>query len=246
MKDLKKDIDEIKDKLKQKKGKTEAEEVKESTLEKQVIAFIKAGVIADEVYKLFPILKDKLGTIVNVLKDISERPETKMPDFPEFPKDIKVNNFPEKIEVSNQPKDIKISNLDEIKEIKIKNLPEIPNPVSYIKQLDQIKKFLTELPIEVAKAIRKTTQRVFIENEKPLRVVLTEPKTEKEYKASGGGVAIGGRGTGGKLIHETHNSIELTYTGDNITQAVYKNNGETVATLTMTYSGSNLLTVTKT
>jgi hypothetical protein len=47
----------------------------------------------------------------------------------------------------------------------------------------------------------------------------------------------------------THDFIENTYTGANLTQAVFKrggSSGRTVATLTMTYDGSNnLLTITK-
>lgn len=40
--------------------------------------------------------------------------------------------------------------------------------------------------------------------------------------------------------------IELTYTGDNLTGVVYKLSGTTIATLTLSYSGSNLTTVVKT
>jgi hypothetical protein len=47
-----------------------------------------------------------------------------------------------------------------------------------------------------------------------------------------------------------HDYISNTYAGTNLTQAVYKtggSSGQTVATLTMTYDGSNnLLTVTRT
>lgn len=48
----------------------------------------------------------------------------------------------------------------------------------------------------------------------------------------------------------THDYISCSYTGSNLTGVVYKNggaSGTTVATLTLTYDGSdNLLTVTKT
>ena len=47
----------------------------------------------------------------------------------------------------------------------------------------------------------------------------------------------------------THDYIGNTYTGSNLTQVVFKRggaSGKTVATLTMTYDGSNnLLTVTR-
>lgn len=47
----------------------------------------------------------------------------------------------------------------------------------------------------------------------------------------------------------THDYIVNTYTGSNLTQTVFKRggaSGKTVATLTMTYDGSNnLLTVTR-
>jgi hypothetical protein len=46
-----------------------------------------------------------------------------------------------------------------------------------------------------------------------------------------------------------HDYVELGYTGDNLTSVVYKlggSGGSTVATLALTYSGSNLTSVTKT
>ena len=45
-----------------------------------------------------------------------------------------------------------------------------------------------------------------------------------------------------------HDYISLSYTGDNLTGVVYKDGGSggtTVATLTLVYSGSNLVSVTK-
>ena len=61
----------------------------------------------------------------------------------------------------------------------------------------------------------------------------------------GGGDAVAREG----LEIPTHDYIENTYTGSNLTQTVFKRggaSGKTVATLTMTYDGSNnLLTVTR-
>ena len=52
------------------------------------------------------------------------------------------------------------------------------------------------------------------------------------------------------LVTENYDYISLSYTGNNLTGAVFKSGGSTgtmVATLTLTYDGSdNLLTVTKT
>lgn len=43
-----------------------------------------------------------------------------------------------------------------------------------------------------------------------------------------------------------HDRIDLTYTGSNVTQVVYKYSGNVVATLTLAYDGSNnLMSVTK-
>lgn len=53
----------------------------------------------------------------------------------------------------------------------------------------------------------------------------------------------------GSLIPVTYDYISLSYTGDNVTGVVYKTGGAggtTVATLVITYSGSNILTVTRT
>lgn len=51
------------------------------------------------------------------------------------------------------------------------------------------------------------------------------------------------------LIIPPHDFIDCSYTGSNLTQVVYKTGGSSgtvVATLTLTYDGSNnLLTVTK-
>jgi hypothetical protein len=43
-----------------------------------------------------------------------------------------------------------------------------------------------------------------------------------------------------------HNKIELTYTGDNLTTVVYKLGATTVASLTLTYTGSRLDSVERT
>ena len=61
----------------------------------------------------------------------------------------------------------------------------------------------------------------------------------------GGGDAVMRQG----LEIPTHDYIANTYTGANVTSQVYKRggaSGKVVATLTMTYDGSNLLTVTRT
>ena len=61
----------------------------------------------------------------------------------------------------------------------------------------------------------------------------------------GGGDAVARDG----LEIPTHDYISNTYTGSNLTQTVFKrggSSGKTVATLTLTYDGSdNLLTVTR-
>lgn len=52
----------------------------------------------------------------------------------------------------------------------------------------------------------------------------------------------------GGLVPDAYDYIGLTYSGDNITQAVYKSGGASgtlVATLDMTYSGDNITTVTR-
>jgi hypothetical protein len=42
-----------------------------------------------------------------------------------------------------------------------------------------------------------------------------------------------------------HDKIELSYTGENLTGVVYKDGTDTVATLTLAYTGSRLDSVTK-
>ena len=42
-----------------------------------------------------------------------------------------------------------------------------------------------------------------------------------------------------------HDSINLSYTGDNLTGVVYKEGGSTVASLTLSYSGSTLISIVK-
>ena len=52
-----------------------------------------------------------------------------------------------------------------------------------------------------------------------------------------------------KLVPEEYDYIALTYTGNNITTVVYRQGGSggtIVATLTLTYTGSRLDTVTRT
>lgn len=48
------------------------------------------------------------------------------------------------------------------------------------------------------------------------------------------------------LIPDAYDEIALTYTGDDVTGAVYKQDGVTIATLTMTYTGANLTSVVRT
>lgn len=47
------------------------------------------------------------------------------------------------------------------------------------------------------------------------------------------------------LIPEQYDELELGYTGDDITQVVYKDGGTTVATLTLGYSGGRLTSVVR-
>lgn len=52
-----------------------------------------------------------------------------------------------------------------------------------------------------------------------------------------------------QLIVKAYDYIALSYTGDNLTEVVYKTGGSggtTIATLTLAYTGSNLTSVTKT
>lgn len=48
-------------------------------------------------------------------------------------------------------------------------------------------------------------------------------------------------GIGGTLVPEKYDSIQLAYTGDNLTEVTYKLAGSTVAVLTLAYDGSNKL-----
>jgi hypothetical protein len=43
----------------------------------------------------------------------------------------------------------------------------------------------------------------------------------------------------------SHDNIQLTYTGENLTGVAYRVGSATVATLTLAYSGSKLTSVTK-
>lgn len=53
----------------------------------------------------------------------------------------------------------------------------------------------------------------------------------------------------GQLVPEVYDYISLSYSGDNVVQAIYKTGGASgtkVAQLDVTYSGDSILTVTKT
>lgn len=47
------------------------------------------------------------------------------------------------------------------------------------------------------------------------------------------------------LVPESYNSILLSYTGDDLTEVIYKENGFTVATLDLTYSSGKLIQVVR-
>lgn len=49
----------------------------------------------------------------------------------------------------------------------------------------------------------------------------------------------------GSLVPTSYDEIDLSYTGANLTGVVYKKAAATVATLALTYSGSNLTKVTR-
>lgn len=54
---------------------------------------------------------------------------------------------------------------------------------------------------------------------------------------------------GSGLVTESYDYIVLSYDGDNLTGVVYKSggvSGDVVATLTLAYSGSTLISITKT
>lgn len=48
------------------------------------------------------------------------------------------------------------------------------------------------------------------------------------------------------LVPAEYNSIDLSYTGENLTSVVYKQGATTVATLTLGYTGTNLTSVVRT
>lgn len=47
------------------------------------------------------------------------------------------------------------------------------------------------------------------------------------------------------LVPESYDEIAIAYTGDDPTTVVYKDNGTTVATLTLAYTGGNLTSVVR-
>jgi ABC-type Fe3+ transport system substrate-binding protein len=84
-------------------------------------------------------------------------------------------------------------------------------------------------------------------------MTLPNSRSDREYLKfveSGTDVAVRTIAAGGALVPAAYDYIGLTYTGSNPTTIVYKTGGAlgtTVATLTLTYDGSNnVLTVTKT
>ena len=48
------------------------------------------------------------------------------------------------------------------------------------------------------------------------------------------------------LVPYPHDTIELSYTGSDLTGVVYKLSGTTLATLTLTYNSGNLISVVRT
>jgi hypothetical protein len=47
------------------------------------------------------------------------------------------------------------------------------------------------------------------------------------------------------LVPENYDTVDMTYTGDDLTGVVYKSGATTVATLTLTYTGGNLTKVVR-
>jgi hypothetical protein len=63
---------------------------------------------------------------------------------------------------------------------------------------------------------------------------------KQSFDADIGGLRVA---TFNNLIPVAYDSIQLSYTGDNLTEVVYKQNGNTVAILNLTYTGDRLTQV---
>jgi hypothetical protein len=77
-------------------------------------------------------------------------------------------------------------------------------------------------------------------------IIIKDPTTGIPVNSSKGNLHVMNFGT---LVPEEYDYIALSYTGDNLTEVVYKvggSTGTTMATLTLAYTGSVLDTVTKT
>ncbi len=47
------------------------------------------------------------------------------------------------------------------------------------------------------------------------------------------------------LVPESYDTIEMTYSGSDLSTVIYKKDGNTIATLTLTYSSGNLSSVVR-
>lgn len=52
-------------------------------------------------------------------------------------------------------------------------------------------------------------------------------------------------GIGGSLVPEKYDTIQLAYTGDNLTEVTYKMAGNTIAVLTLAYTNDKLTQVNR-
>ncbi len=63
---------------------------------------------------------------------------------------------------------------------------------------------------------------------------------KQSYDPDSGGLKVN---VVSSLIPTTYDTIELGYTGDDLTEVIYKNGGLTVATLSLSYSSGKLIQV---
>jgi hypothetical protein len=203
--------------------------------------------LVEKAYKEQSASSIKLDLDDTILKEIADKLDVVSEKLDKIPEELQKIDVQPIVEV--KPPEVKIPEI-KIPEPKVivkteeKNI-EIPKEIE-VKGIDKQIKLLEEIKKqqEKVKIVSKDKEKTIAE------VVLVDPNTGKPYKAEARAFASTQEQTRipGLLI-PAHDYIELTYTGEDLTQVVYKSGGASgtvVATLNLSYSGGKLVSITKT
>lgn len=217
---------------------------------------------------------DIVKAIISSLQEVRDSLDKSNKETRNAIKEIVIPEIPNEISVvrpnwyKEPPSVVKVDNLGDLKfpkqnEIKFPEIPEFPKEIevkkpNWYKEFD-FKKFRIEvktLLVELFDILKRNLWQVEVKNRIPIDVNVVNERGQVIMAGGGGGADTQALydirtelKTINSLIPLQYDYIELSYTESNLTTVIYKSGGSggiTVATLSLAYAGSNLISVTGT